>query len=343
MIAERFERQATYCEAMGAPLYATILRSAAADYREGGVMHALFAADPQLDALPRAGIRFLAALHTCALGGSAPAIAAHFPSCGGDGDATAAWSAAREYVGPHRERLAHLYRRTPQTNEPARSMPLLVGLLSAVNAAPLPVRLFEIGASAGLNTRLDCYRYEGNDWSWGDSRSALVLRNRERSGRPNALDAPLRVAERAGCDLHPLDVESEEDRQYLRSFIWADQIERIQRLDDACRAARRVPLTIERAQAVDWVDAHFRAREGTLTVVMHSAVQYYLSREQRAALRETIESRAEAARENAPVAWLRFEEDGAGMTTLLTRWPGNSEYAIARSDGHAQDIEWLVP
>ncbi len=343
MIAERFERQAEYCGAMGAPLCAHLLRSAAADYRRGGVVRALFASGSQVEVLSRSGIRFLAALHGCALDGTAPAIAAHLPSCGGDGDAAAAWNAARAFLSEHLERIAQLYDRTPQTNEPARSMPLLAGLLAAVKASPLPVCLLEIGASAGLNTRLDRYRYEGTAWSWGDPHSPLVLRNRERIGHPSSLDAPLRIVERAACDLHPLDIENEQDRQRLRAFVWADQVDRLQRLDDACRAARTLPLTVEKAEAVGWLAERFRARDGTLTVAMHSAVHYYLTHEQRAALQETMTRNTEHASESAPMAWLRFEHEGSGMTTRLTQWPGGAETLIARSDGHGQDIEWLAP
>ncbi len=328
---------------MGAPVCAHLLSSAALDYARGGVVREFFAAHKEMETLSRAGIRFLAALHTCALDGSAPALAAHLPSCGGDGDAPAAWTAARAFLLENLQRVARLYNRTPQTNEPARSMPLLVGLLAAVQASPLPVRLFEIGASGGLNTRLDCYRYEGGTWSWGDPRSALVLRNRERGGRPLSLGAPLHIAERAACDLHPLDITKDADRRYLRSFIWADQSERLKRLADACEAASNVPLSIEKADAIEWLGERFRPREGALTVLMHSAMTYYLTPAQRAALRERIGRNAERARARAPMAWLRFEEEAGGMATRLTRWPGAIEGVVARSDGHAQGIEWLAP
>jgi hypothetical protein len=336
-IADRFERQGGYCQRMGAPLCATLLRSAAADYRDAGIVRELFRSDDALESLPRAGIRFLAALHYCALEGSAPEIASRFPSCGGDGDADSAWSAARAFIDRHLTRVADLYRRMPQTNEPARSMPLLGGLLAIVERTRLPVRLFEIGASAGLNARLDFYRYEGNGWSWGDPASPLILRNRERSGKPPAL-CDLRVVERAACDLHPLDVAKESDRLYLRSFIWTDQIERLARFDRACEVASREPLVVERADALTWMPQHFTPRKGSLTVLMHSIVAYYLSAGERECFLDEVAHLATHAREEAPMAWLRFEADG--FETKATLWPGGCEIAIARSDGHAQGIEW---
>jgi hypothetical protein len=336
-IADRFERQAGYCGRMGSPLCDALLRSAAADYRDGGAVRELFRTGVSLEPLPRAGIRLLAALHYCALEGSAPAIASHFPSCGGDGDAEAAWDASRAFVEKRLPRVAELYRRMPQTNETARSMPLLGGLLAIVERSQLPVRLFEVGASAGLNTRLDRYRYEGAGWTWGDPSSPLVLRNREHGGKPPAL-CELRIVERGACDLHPLDVGKESDRLYLRSFIWADQTERLARFDAACKAALQTPMVVERADALTWIPQHFTPCAGSVTVVMHSIVAYYLDDRQRERFVDAVARAAKDARAEAPMAWLRFESDG--FETKVTLWPDAGEIVIARSDGHAQGIEW---
>jgi hypothetical protein len=325
---------------MGSPLGASLLRDAAESYRAGGPVRALFSERPELEPLPRAGIRFLAALHASALDGRAPRVAAHLPSCGGDGDAHGAWDASRAFVAQNLERCAELYARTPQTNEVARSTLLLAGLLNVASATYLPVRLFEIGASAGLNTRLDLYRYEGKGWCWGDPRSPLVLRNRERSGKPAALDAELRVVERAACDLHPLDIARAEDRRYLRSFIWADQLERLERFDRACEAASALKLQVERSDALAWLEKRFAPSRGTVTVAMHSIVAYYLTRDQRARLISSIERGAERARTDSPMAWLRFE--GGAFETRVTTWPDGDETLVAHSDGHAQDITWYA-
>jgi hypothetical protein len=338
-LAERFERQARFCTSMGSPLSGALLEDAAISYDAAGGVREFFERYPHLESLPRAGIRLLAALNFCALSGEAPPIAAHLPSCGGDGDARGASVAARAFIAAHQQRICELYERTPQTNEPARSTLLLAGLLRVAAATRYPVRLFEFGASAGLNTRLDRYRYEGDGWAWGDPNSALVLRNRERSGRPQALDAPLRIEERAACDLHPLDVTRTADRLYLRSFIWSDQLDRLERFDRACEAAATLPMQIEQSDASPWVERRFVPERGSATVVMHSIVAYYLTPEQREHLLSTIERAGEGARPDAPMAWLHFES--APFETRLLLWPDRREIPIARSDGHAQDIEWF--
>jgi hypothetical protein len=323
---------------MGAPLWAAVLRRSAADYRSHGIVFQLFESRPALERLPRAGIRLLAALHLCALDGSAPEIACLLPSCGGSGDADSVWDASRNFAQTHLDTIARLYERTPQTNEVARSTVLLGGLLAIARETGLPVRLLEIGASAGLNVRLDRYRYEGDGWSWGDPSSALVLHNRESHGRPAALDADLCIVERSACDLHPLDVTLEADRLYLRSFIWADQVERLERLDRACGVAQNVPMVVEESDALPWLRQRFRTCLGTATVLMHSMVFYYLTRERREEMLCAIADAAESASEDAPMAWLRLESDP--IETRVTLWPYRREICIARSDGHGQDIEW---
>ena len=93
----------------------------------------------------------------------------------------------------------------PQTNEVGRSAALFGGLLQVLGTAEhpdLPVRLVEIGASAGLNLLADRFVYraaDGSTWSAGDP-TPVVLDPAWESRPPGILPA-VRVAERLGCDL----------------------------------------------------------------------------------------------------------------------------------------------
>jgi hypothetical protein len=340
-VDERLHALAAACASMGSPFYGVLLDEAARDYRNGGPVRAFFDADPRRREAPRIGLRLAGALQLRALDGSAPGLAAHFPSTGGDGDAAAAWREARRLLAENGERFGELFDRTPQTNEVARSTPLLGGLLAIVDATQLPVALLDVGSSAGLNLRLDRYRYEGNGWSWGDARSPLVLRNEAISGRPQHLDVSLEIVARAGCDLHPLDVTSERDCLELRSFVWPDQGERFARLDAAIAVARRVPAEIERADFLQWIPRRALPRENAVTVVMHSVVTEHLKEPVRDAMRSAIETACAAATNAAPMAWLRMEpEAGMRYETRVTIWPSREEWTIARCNGHAQAIEW---
>jgi hypothetical protein len=341
-VDEELYAQGAACTAYGSPFYGAMLKAAARDYRDRGPVRAFFNADMRRRDVSRIGIRLMGAVQLRALDGSMPQLAAHFPSTGGDGDAVAAWREARRLIADDPDRIAEAFLRTPQTNEVARSMPLLGGLLAIADSTQLPVALIDLGASAGLNLRLDCYRYEGTDWSWGDAASPLVLRNSSRSGTPAHLDAPLKIVERLGCDLHPLDVSRESDCLELRSFVWPDQRERFERLDAAIAVARRVPATIDRADFLQWIPQRAVPRTNVATVIMHSVVTEHLPEAVTERMRRAIEDACAAATASSPMAWLRMEQgaNGSPYDTRVTLWPARDERSIALSNGHAQEIEW---
>ena len=124
-------------------------------------------------------------------------------------------------------------------------MPLLAAFAWLSARFEMPLRLREVGASAGLNLRFDRYRYDGGNWQWGDARSSLALRNRIVAGTPENIDAPIIVDDRIGCDLNPLDATKDEDRLRLTSFVWPDQTGRLERLRNALAIARDFPVEID--------------------------------------------------------------------------------------------------
>jgi hypothetical protein len=340
-VDEGLHAQSVACAAYGSPFYGALLDAAARDYRDRGPVRSFFNADPKRRSLSTIGIRLMGALQLRALDGSAPELAAHFPSSGGDGDTVAAWREARRIIADESDRLADAYNRTPQTNEVARAMPLLAGLLAIVDSAKLPVVLLDVGASGGLNLRLDRFRYEGDGWSWGDPDSKLTLRNATVSGRPQHLDAHLDVIERVGCDLHPLDVMRASDCLELQSFVWPDQHERFERLNAAIAVARSVPVELDTADFLEWIPSRAVPREGAVTVVMHSVVTEHLSPQLREKMQAAIVAACSAATPPAPMAWLRLESNPERQyETRVTLWPSCEERLIARSNGHAQAIEW---
>lgn len=324
---------------MGSPFYAGMLRRLADDYDNGGVTRTFFDADRERENRSRPGIRLMGAFHFCALDGSAPNLARHFPSAGGDGDATAGWHACRNILIAKPEKIERLFERIPQTNEVGRATLLLAASLATAAHFSLPLRIFEIGASAGLNSRFDRFRYEGANWSWGDS-SPLVLQIREATGKPNFLETPLFIAERHACDLNPLDPGSKTDCLELLSFIWADQRERISRLRSALAVARQFPITVEKAEMYAWICNRVTLTTGFATVVMHSVVFEHLSLTAIASLRELFRTIGNTARSSAPFAWLRMEYHNGGFETRITLWPDEREILIARSDGHGNSIHW---
>jgi hypothetical protein len=331
------ELQARACEAMGSPFVATFLRAACDDYCGGSRVRDLLDAHATYS---RPGLRLSATFHYLALAGE-PTLSRHYPSVAGDGDALRAWHAASAIFDRDPELVERLFRENVQTNESLRSMPILGAFLHLAGAFELPIRVFEIGASAGFNARFDRYRYVGDDWRWGDDDSPLVLQNRILSGRPTNLDARLAIVERRACDAHPIDVTDARSVRRLESFVWPDQLDRLQRLRAAIAVATVVTLEVEPESFATWLPRNVEPFDGHLTVVLQSVVEEHLSSPERIELHAAVGRIGRKASAKAPFAYVRMEQEGVAYETTVRTWSPESSTTICRSDGHAQDIQWM--
>lgn len=274
------------------------------------------------------------------LTGRAPALAAHYPDVGGDGDVEAAKAAFAAVVESHADVLAELTALPCQTNEVGRSAALIFGLLDAASRHPFPVRLLEVGSSAGLNLRLDHFRYGGGGATFGPERSPVDLTGLWIDG-PVRTDVSLRVVSRKGCDPHPLDPTRDEDRLALQASLWADQISRFARLEGALALAVTVPAEVERSSADRWLHAQLGTpADGTLSVVFHSIVYEYFDESTRTGFHRALEEAAARATEREPLAWVRLEPMSAIREHALsiTLWPGGETRVLATCGAHGINV-----
>lgn len=322
---------------MRSPLYSSLCESAARAYESNAAVRGLLDANAGRS---RLALRLLGAAHVRALRADAPAIARHFPSTGGDGDPDAAWAAIEADIAANRAAYERFLIHHVQTNEVARSMLVLAAMLTVADQTRMPLRIYEIGSSAGLLLHFNRYRYSGEQWSWGDPDSPLHLCNANEGGAPAHLNVPLEIAARRGCDVHPLDVARPDDAETLLGFVWADQIERLERLRSAIDLAREEPITIDRADGPDWIKYVAQPQAGYVCVVLHTVLTEHLTPEQRTALKARIDELGARATRVAPFAWARMEPGESRYETTVTVWPRGDETLIARSDGHAQNISW---
>lgn len=341
-LADRFRDQAEHCGQAGSALVRALLSGAADDLDAGGPVAALLSPlepDP-VGTVP--ALRFAGALHRLVLERRAPGLATHYPSVGGTAPAGEVWPAARAAVVEHLDDLADLVTRPVQTNEVGRSAALLGGL-QAVSQDGLPVVLLEVGASAGLNLLVDRYAVRTGGVLRGDARSPLVL-DEPWEGVPPP-DVAVRVERRAGCDPAPLDPHSTEDRLSLTSFVWADQLGRLERLRAALSVATRVPLAIERAAASAFLARELAApRSGFRTVVWQSVVRQYMTPAERDAADALLAAAGARASEQAPLVRLSLEpapEQLSGRFQLTAQtWPGGQVRVLADAQGHGPPVVW---
>jgi hypothetical protein len=152
------------------------------------------------------------------------------------------------FVEEHRREIEQLVAtRDTQTNEVLR-LPQLrpaFGWVAAQDNRQLA--LIEVGASAGLLLFPDAYRYayafdDGGELYAGDP-EAPVLRCPAPDTEADALEPyvsqNLVIRTRTGIDRNPLDPTDPATRDWLRALIWADEVERLERLDMALDVTKR--------------------------------------------------------------------------------------------------------
>jgi hypothetical protein len=334
---------APFSAEIGSPFYGTMLECMASDVADGGPTWPLlepFTGEPPENVYH---IRLLGGVHRLVLTGAAPELARHYPSVGGDGDAEAAWPFVRELLAKRPPVVLDALTRPPQTNEVGRSAPLVGGLLVVARDTRLPLRLRELGSSAGLNLWFDRYWFSQDGRGWGDPTSTVRFVDLWPHGSP-PFDAGMSIADRRGCDRHPMDVTSEDGRLWLLAYVWPDQRARFELLRTALDLARDAPPAVDEAEIPEWLETQLaESTPGLATVVFHSIVWQYLTAKEKAAVEATLHEAGRRATADAPLAWLRLEL-GSELSTSdlrLTTWPGGAERLLAHAAPHLGPVEWL--
>lgn len=336
-IAEQLQWQADACRMIGSPLYAGLLEHAAADVEDAGPTWEILRGhedDPRFSVL---GLRLLGGANRLALSGREPALAKAY----GDGiDASQAWERLRDVLRRNASQLRDLLDLPVQTNEVARCAALIFGFLNVATETRLPLRLLEVGASAGLNLRWDRYRYESSGFSWGPTHSPVKLEFELLGGLAASFPPTVEVHSRRGCDTAPIDAATVEGRLTLLTYVWPDQVERIARMQAALEIAAEQPVKIDREAAAPWTRRMLAERSpGQATVIYHSIVSQYLSDEERAMLFEGIREAGDRATADAPLAWVRMEPVDDRANLELTLWPGGEDRHLARVGYHGSPVE----
>lgn len=340
-VAWQLAVQGVVCTRMGSPLYGALLEGAAADVATGGPTWEVLAGEVAPGRGDALALRFMAALHRLVLLRRAPALALHYPSVGGrpGADAPAVLLAT---VAEHAAALVDLVRLPCQTNEVGRAAALVGGFLAVAARTGLPLRVLEVGASAGLNLRWDRFRYGGGGASWGPPDSPVDLSGHWAVPPPDTGTAAV-VVERRGCDRAPVDPTTPEGRLALTAAVWADQTDRLARLRGALAVAAEVPAVVDRAPLESWTAAQLADRSpGVATVVCHSIVEEYLDAGSRAAFHAALAAAGARATVDAPLAWLRLEPLSALRShgLALTTWPGGAEEVLATCGAHGTAVTW---
>ena len=340
-VPEHLRWQGEQCAQLGSPLYGGLLERAAGDVEAAGPVARVLDGRAASNA-SALGLRLMGSVHRLVLSGEAPALARWYPSAGGRADPEGAWPVFRALVEDRFGEVQAGLDRPVQTNEVGRSAALVGGFLEVARVTGLPLRVLEVGASAGLNLRWDRFRYEARGLTWGPAGSPVRLCSYN-SDVPLPFDVDAQVVDRAGCDASPVDATTEDGRLTLLSYVWPDQAQRLRLLKAAFAVAAEVPAPVEAGDAAAWTGARFTAEPGVATVLYHSIVMQYLPDDRRAAFKALVRERGATATAAAPLAWLRLEPVGGEAALRLTLWPGGDDATVAWSGFHGQNVRWLGP
>jgi hypothetical protein len=300
-------------------LYAELCRR----FAEDPLVDALVGPDPAWDA----PLRLLGGLHALVLSGRA------------------SWDDVDAALEQHADFLGRaVAERAVQTNEVQRCWVLLPCFLELARRSGLDeLDLVELGPSVGLNLVWDRYRYVYSAGEWGPTAAGLELRGEERRSVPDELlrERP-RIGRRVGIDLAPVDVTTEEGALLLKSFVWADQTERLEMLDRAIVTLREDPPQLLRGDIAEELPRVLaERRDGPLTVVWQTAALGYLPEEGR----ERVRAALETAGHEAPLAWVsggRSERSEQEWAMKVRLWPGGDRELVAYADWHGAWLEWIA-
>jgi hypothetical protein len=227
-----------------------------------------------------------------------------------------------------------------QTNEVQRSWvlgPLFCRVAQRTGAREID--LVELGPSAGLNLAWDRYRCEYEAGSFWGYRSPLVLRGTERrTVHASLLRCVPRVRSRVGIDKAPIDVTDPASARLLKSFVWADQVERLERLEAAIDVVREDPPRLVHGDFVDALPEVLAQQPGDVpTVVFQTAALGYVDRSARDRVRRALDD----AGVDLPLAFIsagnpRVGEQDWGLRIVY--WPGGGREFVGHADYHGR---WL--
>ncbi|MEU6994701.1 DUF2332 domain-containing protein [Streptomyces sp. NPDC046465] len=337
------EWQRDLCRKNASPTYAAILTELIGRLGTDEAVTELLTADGQDPVQSALCLRLFGAVNRVAMAQSASWLKAYYPTFGGATDVDKAVPAFFDFLAANLDAVRDQMTVSVQTNEVGRAAPLSAAMNYVAMVTGLPLRLLEVGASAGLNLLLDRYFVASGDTSWGPADSTLRLVGHFASGQPPAATSD--IEERRGCDLNPIDAHAPGTDGLLRSFVWPEHVERGRRLDAALKVARSAPkLSLDAADACTWVSQNLaELPRGRTTVVFHSIVLAYFTPDERARFAKVIRTRGAATDEDRPLAWISLEpsdDDSSVVNLVCEMWPLGRRVVLATTTPHGTQVRW---
>jgi hypothetical protein len=334
-----FSQQASFCRSLGSEITATVLDTVAEKLSHDtqcGQRLLSWSGDPTSSA-DNVTLRMAGGLHALARSGIDPKLAAAYR------DQNKIDRAVADALVAHDAYLLPWLDNAPQTNEVGRAAIVMAGLHVAAARYPFPVELLELGSSAGLVLNLNHYRYDLGGLDTGDHDSPLLLAPAWKGTPPPG--AEVKITQRHGVDLNPIDLSSTGAAERLTAYVWPDQPKRLAIAETAIRLAQAAPPPIEQADAASWTEARLAGpqEDGVMRILFHTIAFQYFPEDQQQRIRAAMAQAGAAASETRPFGWLSFEfvEESNAYELHLTLYPGDEKLHLANAHPHVASVAWL--
>ena len=342
------EWQARHAEENNAPCTARVIR-ALAKVRAGNTATGRRIAGWQgltlKDAMP---LRMAGALHHLLLTGEDDRLARVYS--GQITDQRQVDALVSELVETYDHKLRPWLDGPPQTNEAGRAASVMAGLLWLAQRVLPKFELFELGASAGVNTMLDRYCFRLGSTEVGPQGSPMRIEPEWRGEvSPPAPPQDFRILSVRGCDIAPIDLSDPASALRLKSYVWPDAPGRMARIDAAIELASSDPPDLVKKDAGEFVPEFLALpqAEGTTRAMFHSIMWQYMPAATQDAITAALEDAGTRATANRPLAWIALETDPATFRHELKvrYWDGGkgSGEAVLLSHAHPHGawVEWI--
>ncbi|WP_295527453.1 DUF2332 domain-containing protein [Novosphingobium sp. Chol11] len=232
----------------------------------------------------------------------------------------------------------------PQTNEAGRSASIMAALLWLAPRLGARFDMNELGASAGVNTMIERYRYDLGGTTVGPEDSPMRIVPEWRGQAPKA--SRVEIIGIQGCDRAPVNLADPAAALRLKSYVWAEVTERLARIDAAAALARAKPPLVDGCDAADWAEMRLCLPQeaDTTRVLYHSIVWQYLPAPTRARIEAAMAEAGARADAQRRLAWIMLETNRATFRHELTvrHWPGDGEpILLGTAHAHGAWVEWL--
>jgi hypothetical protein len=363
-LAERFRRQEDFTTDYS-PLYSRLF-GLVADWLESSEE----TEDPLVTWLVDAGrdrpsldvsLLLAAGLHRDVLAGEEAVadLAQYFPTVGGErpSDDPDFENVLRTAILSRRSNLkSFIQEASVQTNETGRG---LCWLFPVISTGWEEVQLVDLGASAGLNLLAEQRAYRLLEAGTGSQlldlgRGQPVQFVTECQGNLAPLShyqdkSPPRIFGRIGCDLEPFLLSGRQEELTLTSFIWGDQVKRVQRLREGVKAFRQVessdaPVMLYQVELPDelnrFLHQHVPTESEAPVVIYNTWMTSYLHDKGQSMMYHVDQW---AVSQKRPVLWLQWEPPRDGKEPPDYGWCAWTADLWQSGQHHHWRLGWAHP